>query len=430
MLTFLSVWLAYYSLKECVQGGTVSSSKRTFSKGDILLREGEIGHNAYLLESGSVEILVQRDDTLIQIGTRGAGSIIGEMAMIDEKPRTATIRALEECHVIEISREDFSRRLDSADPILKMVMRVIMTRYRDMMSRVQMTPLPGLSTLAVENLEKSSEFHKTALTSIKLHHELKSALEKKELALHFQPIISLQEMKICGFEALMRWNHPGRGPISPSVFIPVAEESDLISELSSWALSVSCDAIKELRKAADKKLVGREQLFMSVNFSVKDFSNGSFFDKVQATLRNKEMEPRQIHLEITESLLMEAPGPAKQALDACSNARIPVSIDDFGTGYSSLSYLHFFPIDTLKIDQSFIRSMFGDPSSKVLVKSIIGLAHNMGIKVIAEGIEHEREAILLKELGCEEAQGYWFAKPLPLEDAIKFVQSWKPPKLG
>jgi len=408
----------------------VSSSKKIFNKGDVLLREGDTGHNAYVLETGSVEILIQRDDTLIQIGTRGPGSIIGEMAMIDDKPRTATIRALEDCHVIEISREDFARRLDTADPILKMIMRVIMTRYRDTLSRAQMTPLPGLPTLTAENLENNSEFHKTALTSIKIHHELKNALEKKELALHFQPIISLQEMKICGFEALMRWNHPGRGLIPPSVFIPVAEESDLISELSNWALNVSCDALKDLRKAANKKLIDREELFMSVNFSVKDFSNGNFFDKVQDTLRNKEMGPRQIHLEITESLLMEAPGPAKQALDACSKARIPVSIDDFGTGYSSLSYLHFFPIDTLKIDQSFVRSMFGDPSSKVLVKSIIGLAHNMGIRVIAEGIESEREAKVLKELGCEEGQGYWFAKPMPLNEAVKFVQSWQPPKIA
>ena len=408
----------------------MSSSKKIFNKGDVLLREGDTGHNAYVLETGSVEILIQRDDTLIQIGTRGPGSIIGEMAMIDDKPRTATIRALEDCHVIEISREDFARRLDTADPILKMIMRVIMTRYRDTLSRAQMTPLPGLPTLTAENLENNSEFHKTALTSIKIHHELKNALEKKELALHFQPIISLQEMKICGFEALMRWNHPGRGLIPPSVFIPVAEESDLISELSNWALNVSCDALKDLRKAANKKLIDREELFMSVNFSVKDFSNGNFFDKVQDTLRNKEMGPRQIHLEITESLLMEAPGPAKQALDACSKARIPVSIDDFGTGYSSLSYLHFFPIDTLKIDQSFVRSMFGDPSSKVLVKSIIGLAHNMGIRVIAEGIESEREAKVLKELGCEEGQGYWFAKPMPLNEAVKFVQSWQPPKIA
>lgn len=406
------------------------SAKKIFNKGDILLREGDQGDSAYVLESGSVEILIQRDGALIQIGTRGAGSIIGEMAMIDDKPRTATIRALEDCHVMEISREDFSRRVDSADPILKMVMRVIMTRYRDMIGRSQFMQLPAHATTAMESAENSNEFHELAVKALKIHHELKAALDKNELVLYYQPIISLQDMKIAGFEALMRWKHPEKGLISPGIFIPVAEESGLIIELSRWALGVSCDAVNDLHKAADPKLLGAHPLFVSVNFSVKDFSNGNFFDKIQLILRDKATPPSHIHLEITESLLMEAPGPAKDALEKCRQFGTSVSIDDFGTGYSSLSYLHYFPIDTLKIDQSFIRSMSNDPSSKVLVKSIIGLAHNMNIKVIAEGIETEQEAITLKELGCEECQGYWFARPMPLEDALKFVKNWKPPKIA
>lgn len=406
------------------------SAKKIFNKGDILLREGDPGDSAYLLESGSVEILIQRDDALIQIGTRGPGSIIGEMAMIDDKPRTATIRALEDCHVMEISREDFSRRVDSADPILKMVMRVIMTRYRDMIGRSQFMPPPTYTGTTLESAENSNEFHELAVNAIKIHHELKAAIEKNELVLYYQPIISLQNMKIAGFEALMRWKHPEKGLIPPGIFIPVAEESGLIVELSRWALGVSCDAINDIHKVADPKLLGAHPLFVSVNFSVKDFSNGNFFDKIQHILRDKATPPSHIHLEITESLLMEAPGPAKDALEKCRQFGTSVSIDDFGTGYSSLSYLHYFPIDTLKIDQSFIRSMSADPSSKVLVKSIIGLAHNMSIKVIAEGIETEQEAISLKELGCEECQGYWFARPMPLEDAMKFVQNWKPPKIA
>ncbi len=405
-------------------------AKKIFKKGDILLREGEQGDSAYVVESGSVEILIQRDGALIQIGTRGPGSIIGEMAMIDDKPRTATIRALEDCHVLEITREEFARRVDSADPILKMVMRVIMARYRDMISRSQFMQLPAHVAKTVENTENSNEFHSRAVTAIKIHHDLITALDKNELMLYYQPIIGLQDMKIAGFEALMRWKHPEKGVIAPGIFIPVAEETGLITELSRWALAVSCDAIKEIQAAADLKRMSDHPLFVSVNFSVKDFSNGSFFDKVQATLLEKGTNPASIHLEITESLLMEAPGPAKEALEKCRAFGTSVSIDDFGTGYSSLSYLHYFPIDTLKIDQSFIRSMSKDPSSKVLVKSIIGLAHSMNIKVIAEGIETEQEAVSLKELGCEECQGYWFARPMPLEDALKFVQNWKPPKIA
>jgi EAL domain-containing protein (putative c-di-GMP-specific phosphodiesterase class I) len=407
------------------------SAKKIFKKGDTLLREGERGESAYVLESGSVEILILRDGALIQIGTRGPGSIIGEMAMIDDQPRTATIRALEDCHVLEISREDFSRRVDAADPILKMVMRIIMARYRDMISRTQFMQLSSpAATATAESTENSNELHELAVNAIKIHHELKTALEKNELVLYYQPIISLQDMKITGFEALMRWKHPEKGLISPGVFIPVAEETGLIVELSRWALAVSCDAIKDIHKAADTKLTGKHPLFVSVNFSVKDFSTGNFFDQIKSTLRDKAVDPSYIHLEITESLLMEAPGPAKEALEKCRQFGTSVSIDDFGTGYSSLSYLHYFPIDTLKVDQSFIRSMSTDPSNKLLVKSIIGLAHSLNMKVIAEGIESEGEAVILKELGCEECQGYWFAKPMPLEDALKFVRNWQPPKIA
>src|ERR1700722_7445435 len=146
------------------------SAKKIFRKGDVLLREGEQGDSAYVLESGSVEILIQRDGALIQIGTRGAGSIIGERAMIDDKPRTATIRALEDCHVMEISRDDFSRRVDSADPILKMVMRVIMTRYRDMITRSQFMQRSTHGKAAVESAENSNELHELAVKSIKIHH--------------------------------------------------------------------------------------------------------------------------------------------------------------------------------------------------------------------------------------------------------------------
>lgn len=411
-----------------VWGIMTGTAKKIFKKGDILIREGEQGDRAYVLETGSVEILVLRDSALIQIGTRGPGSIIGEMAMIDDKPRTATVRALEDCEIMEISREDFTHRVDCADPIVKMVMRVIITRYRDMMSRSQFVQL--VPTTTAETTENNDELHKKAVSTIKIHNELQEALEKNELLLYYQPIIDLQKMKIAGFEALMRWQHPERGMISPGVFIPVAEESGLIVDLSKWALGIACDTVKDLRKSADKKLVGDKPLFVSVNFSVKDFSTGNFYDQIRSSLEEKKTDPSGIHLEITESLLMEAPGPSKEALEKCREYGISVSIDDFGTGYSSLSYLHYFPIDTLKIDQSFIRSMFMQPSSQALVKSIINLAHSLNMKVVAEGVETEQEARALHELGCELCQGFWFARPMPLPDAMKFVQNWNPPKFS
>jgi EAL domain-containing protein (putative c-di-GMP-specific phosphodiesterase class I) len=403
-------------------------TKKLFSAGEALIREGERGEFAYIIESGNVEILVQRGGQLIQIGTRGAGSLLGEMAMIDDKPRTATVRALDDCTVLEITREDFAHRVESADPVLKMVMRVITARYRDMIARTDtIRVLP--STPAVEASEKSDTSHDTAVTAIRLNSELKRALEQNELLLFYQPIIDIQKMKIAGFEALMRWAHPVNGMISPGIFIPVAEESGLINEMSRLALNLACDAAIKLQAAASKDLIVDDPLFVGVNFSVKDFAEAALFTNLKATIEEKKINPLQIHLEITETLLMASPETARAELERCREIGINISIDDFGSGYSSLSYLHYFPIDTLKIDQSFIRSLSTHPGSLVLVKSIIGLAQNLGMKVIAEGVESREDARRLQVMGCEYIQGYFFSKPLPFEKAVEFVQSWQAPSL-
>ncbi|HTV13888.1 MAG TPA: EAL domain-containing protein [Acidobacteriaceae bacterium] len=405
-----------------------SDIRKHFRQGEILIREGDPGDCAYVLESGNVEIVVERDGQTIQLGTRGPGSLLGEMAMIDDKPRTATVRALDDCEALEITRDDFARRVATADPVVKMVMRVITTRYRDMIARTDAMKFIG-ATPAAEATEHAHASHEVALSSIKIHNELKAALERNEVLLYYQPIIDVQNMKIAGFEALMRWKHPERGMISPGVFIPVAEEGGLIVDLSRFALSTSCDAALQFRAAASKDLTGPDPIFVGVNFSVTDFAEGGFFDHLQTTLAAKKVDPIQIHLEITESLLMAAPEAAKAELDRCRAIGLNVSIDDFGSGYSSLSYLHFFPIDTLKIDQSFIRSMGRHPASVVLVQSIIALAHNLGMKVIAEGVESAQDAALLRDFGCDYTQGYFFSKPLPYEAALNFVQTWKAPSL-
>lgn len=402
--------------------------RKKFKRGSTLLREGERGDCAYIIEQGNVEILLAKGGQLVQIGTRGPGSLVGEMAIIDDKPRVATVRALDDCEVLEISRDDFTRRVETADPIVRMVMRVILTRYRDVLNRSEFPPkmpLPG--SLAAEDIERSDESHEVAVNSIKIFNELKFALDQNQLTLFYQPIIDIQHMKIAGFEALMRWKHPEKGMISPGIFIPVAEESDLIVGMSKWALDTACETVGQLQKAANPATAGTDPLFISVNFSVKDFSDGDFSGHVEKTLKKRGTEARHIHLEITESLLMEKPEAAKDALEKCRAMGMHVSIDDFGSGYSSLGYLHYFPINTLKIDQSFIRSMLTQEASYILVKAIIGLAKNLKMKVIAEGVETKEEAVSVRSLGCELCQGFWFAKPLPLEEAKAFVKNWQPP---
>ena len=409
---------------------TVTEIKQ-FKAGEFLINEGEKGHSAYIIEKGSVEILVAREGKLVQIGTRGEGSIIGEMAMIDDQPRTASVRAVEDCEVLEVSSDDFSRRMEATDPILRMVMKVILARYRDMLSRSKLVikvPPPGFTK--AEELEKSDSVTDVAVNTLKVYNELKNALKNSELKLFFQPIIDLNSGKIAGFEALARWFHPEKGTISPGIFIPVAEESGLIVEISRWALNDACIAINTiLNNVNPNTCITDRPLFVSVNFSVFDFSDKDFFAQVKNIILKNNTKPENIHLEITESLLVEQPEIAKDGLEKCRDFGIKVSIDDFGTGYSSLSYLHFFPISTLKIDQSFIRLLLAQENSYQLVKSIIALAKNLNMRIIAEGIEEEKEAKTLKSMGCEKCQGFWFAKPQPLDELLEFIQNYQPPHI-
>lgn len=394
-----------------------SINKKYIKRNDVLIWQGDKGDSAYIIETGRVEILLEKDNGLIQsLGTRGPNSIIGEMALVDNKPRTATVKALEDCELLEITRQDFNRRVKKADPVIQMIMQVILTRYRDMIERAHILGRKTeISTL--EDLEKGFVENTKAVENIKLTNDLKGALDKGDLKLHYQPILDLKENKIVGFEALMRWTHPEKGFIPPDVFIPIAEESGLITELSRFAIKESCQALKRI----EEKTSFSSPLFISVNFSSEDFSSPGFQNYVEHALQDANLTPDQLHIEITERLLMEHPDSAKKTLESCQAAGMVISIDDFGTGYSSLSYLHSFPINILKIDRSFINNMSGDESAMELVKSIISLGHNLKMEIIAEGIEEEHQADTLREIGCDKAQGYFFARPMPEDHLMRHL---------
>lgn len=392
--------------------------KKTIKAGDIILNQGDEGDNAYIIESGSVEILIEKENNLVQrIGTRGAGAIVGEMALVDNRPRTATIKATQDCVLLEITRSDFERRLDNSDPVVQMITKVILARYRDMITRAhifgesQNIPTP-------EELEKGLVEKTNAVENIKISNELRQTLYDNGLHLNFQPIVNVNDFSIKGFEALVRWKHPTKGFIPPDLFIPIAEENGLIVELSQWIVTQACEALKEI-----KDVTNSQNFFMSVNFSAADFTNPDFKSFINHSLKQSGLQPQNLHLEITERLLMSNPGVARDTLNACRQDGMIVSIDDFGTGYSSLSYLHYFPIDILKIDRSFINDMTQDKGAHELVKSIIALGHNLNMKIIAEGIETPEQATMLKDLNCDNFQGYFYARPMPLGDLIKFIQN-------
>jgi EAL domain-containing protein (putative c-di-GMP-specific phosphodiesterase class I) len=404
---------------------TKQGSQKSFSPGDIIMKQGDEGDCAYIIEEGEVEIIVEKPDGSEQIvGKRGPGTIIGEMAIVDNASRTATVKATKDCQMLQISRDDFSQRLKSADPVIQMISQVILTRYRDLLTRADII---GDSTARnAEELERDYASQIDVIETIKIANEFKEALDKNQLHLHYQPIVDLKQGVIKGFEALMRWNHSEKGFISPGVFIPVAEKSGLIVEASRWALLESCEALRRIEQATGKQ----DELYMSVNFSSTDFTDPEFIENVNKTLSQTGVKAHQIKLEITERLLIQQPDNAKDVLQICRDAGMGVSIDDFGTGYSSLSYLYYFPINTLKIDQSFIRAMHKEIASMQLVESIIGLGQNMNMDVVAEGVEEVEEAKILQDLGCDNAQGYYFGRPVSEEEIIKVLTEWEPFKLS
>jgi diguanylate cyclase (GGDEF)-like protein len=239
-----------------------------------------------------------------------------------------------------------------------------------------------------------------------IEQNLSRALERNEMSLHYQPKYDLKTRGITGVEALLRWTHPVRGPISPAAFIPVAEDCGLILPIGTWVLEEAC---RQARAWLDAGLPG---VNMAVNVSGRQFQSEGFEEKVMAVLDDFSIDPEYLELEVTESLLMKAPELTAVLLQSLRGKGVRVAIDDFGTGYSSVSYLRRFPIDTLKIDQSFVRQI-DTPEGLSMVRAIIDLGHNLGMRLVAEGVETELEATILEGMGCDKAQGYHFSRPLP-----------------
>lgn len=261
------------------------------------------------------------------------------------------------------------------------------------------------------------EMHENILKTLQLETALRYAIERNEFFVVYQPIISLETSGLTGFEALIRWKHPERGIVSPLEFISIAEDSGFIIKLGKWILDQACRQVKKWQT----ELNIAEKLTISVNVSSKQLIDENFVEDVLQVLKDARLAPTQLKLEITESVVMESIETTKNILEKLREAGIRLSIDDFGTGYSSLSYLHRLPINTLKIDRSFINNMENGNENTEIVRTIIMLAKSLGMSVTAEGIETAEQFSQLRALGCDYGQGYFFAKPLETESAGEMI---------
>jgi EAL domain-containing protein (putative c-di-GMP-specific phosphodiesterase class I) len=252
----------------------------------------------------------------------------------------------------------------------------------------------------------TSEITQRTRARANLAFELRRALERGEFALAYQPKVDLASGKVCGAEALLRWMHPQRGVVPPMEFIPALEDSGLIVPVGEWVIQRACEDVKSSLK----------YLPVAINLSARQFLQRDLDVRIRSLVAAAGVDPALIELEITESQLMGDPEHAIRVMRSLREAGIRIAIDDFGTGYSSLAYLTRFPVKALKIDRSFVADVFSDHADAAIVRTIIEMAHQLGFTVVAEGVETDRQAAFLRQFGCEQAQGYLFAKPMPAAD--------------
>jgi diguanylate cyclase (GGDEF)-like protein/PAS domain S-box-containing protein len=262
----------------------------------------------------------------------------------------------------------------------------------------------------------SEQMNVDSIEHLRIRTALHRALEHREFELHFQPQIDLASGRMVGAEALLRWRHPDLGMVPPSRFIPVAESSGTIVPIGEWAMRDAC------RQAAAWARAGHADLVVAVNLSAAQFRRGNLYETVRSALDESGADPRLLELELTESILIGDTQVVLESVRRIKALGVRLSIDDFGTGYSSLSYLRHFPVDKLKIDQSFVRDMVENPESEAIVRAIVQLARALSLRTIAEGVETAEAASRLRLLGCDEAQGYYFSRPMPAQTFTAYLE--------
>jgi diguanylate cyclase (GGDEF)-like protein len=255
----------------------------------------------------------------------------------------------------------------------------------------------------------TADMNAKAMKRLTLENSLRRALERSEFEVYYQPVLDINTRKIVGMEALLRWHHPELGLVQPAEFIPLAEDTGMIVPIGEWALRTACTQGKSWQEA------GFAPLTLAVNLSARQFQQQNLSEVIARILQETGLNSHDLELELTESSIMKNAESAVRTLGELKAMGVKIAIDDFGTGYSSLGYLKRLPIDTLKIDRSFVRDITTDPDDAALVMAIITLAHNLRLKVIAEGVESEEQLSFLHLLRCDEWQGYLFSRPLPVE---------------
>jgi len=371
--------------------------------GDLLYREGDANDYAYVIESGEVILYSAREGQRRDVERRGAGSIIGELSILTGRPRAVTVEALTDCTVYRMSAEQILSRFEKLDPVLRACVETSIF-FTNTLTRQTTQPADEVPVAqrTLRNADKLME-------RFRLETDMVQGLKEDQFSLVFQPIMGLRDGSIAGFEALMRWQHPSLGHIPPDRFIEVAETTGSIKRLTEFAIVETCGALKRLRAL----LGSPKDLFATVNVSGQDIGRRGFVEFLAFVLEADDIQPEYLKLEVTETALIPDFDIADKNFKQLQAMGCGISIDDFGTGYSNLAYLKSLPITSLKIDRAFAGDAHDNPVSRSIVKMLVTLGQDLGVDVIAEGLETEGDVETLRGLGCRFAQGFYFHKPVP-----------------
>jgi len=387
----------------------MASTRVDMRAGELVFREGDAPTSAYLIESGRIEILTAQGGEDVVLGRLGPGDLLGEMAVIDQSPRTATARALTDCALTVLGRDQLNERLENADPIVRALLRGQLQRYRAALATLRGD---GEAMRAEDSSEREADVDAGAIGKIRLENQLREAITQRSLEVRYQPIIEIDSGHVRGYEALIRWDHPERGPVSPAEFIALAEETSLIVPVGNYVFERVSEMLSTFVRAGHSPLP-----WVAVNVSSRQLASEGLLEHLVAVARRDKVPAQAFKIEITEGLALDVQRVAA-LIERCHELGLQVALDDFGTGYSNLGQLHRLHFDTVKLDQGFTRQMVGDPRSRAIVQAIVTMVRSLGADLIAEGVEAPEQLELLRQMGCRYGQGYLIGRPQMAEEAL------------
>lgn len=375
---------------------------RELFSGEVLYRQGDPSDCAWLIERGGIELTSEQGRRSVHHGTLGPGELIGELGMLDGQPRSATATARGDTQLLAIDHDQFLERLEGGDAIVRTLVLSLLRRTRAIIAA-----MPQEVQLPAEDMAVESKEERAGLDKIRLEARLRDALATKTLEVRYQPIYDIAEGAVRGYEALVRWQLPDRGAVSPAEFIKLAEETSLIVPVGEYVLDRVIEVLVALRDAGVSPLPS-----IAVNLSARQLVEPGMARQIVQRIDQAKLPAGTLKLEVTESRMLDY-APVAAVMQHCRAHGIPFALDDFGTGYSNLTHLHKLDFEFVKVDQAFARHMFDSERAMAIVQAIVAMAHGIGAHVVMEGVETVEQLERLRQMGVRYAQGYLIGQAAP-----------------